>query len=81
MEIDKSKKYTATFTMDGGDQFVIELFADKAPVTVNSFVSLARAGFYDGTQFPMVLTTLGGAIALFLCFWGLVWPRRETAAD
>jgi cyclophilin family peptidyl-prolyl cis-trans isomerase len=56
MEIDTSKKYTATFTMDGGDEFAIELFADKAPVTVNSFVSLARAGFYDGTTFHRVIS-------------------------
>jgi len=56
MTIDTSKAYTATFTMDGGDQFVIELYADKAPVTVNSFVSLARAGFYDGTTFHRVIS-------------------------
>ena len=33
----------------------IELFADKAPVTVNSFVFLAREGFYDGLTFHRVI--------------------------
>ena len=41
----------------------------------------AVAAFYDGTQFPMVLATLFSAAALFLCFWVLVWPGRETAPD
>jgi peptidyl-prolyl cis-trans isomerase B (cyclophilin B) len=34
---------------------VIELFADKTPVTVNSFVFLAREGFYDGVIFHRVI--------------------------
>ncbi|MDD2921254.1 MAG: peptidylprolyl isomerase [Anaerolineales bacterium] len=34
---------------------VIELFADKAPVTVNNFVFLAREGFYDGVIFHRVI--------------------------
>jgi len=33
----------------------IELFAAKAPKTVNNFVFLAREGFYDGTTFHRVL--------------------------
>ena len=55
MTIDPSKTYTATFTMEGGAQFVIELFADKAPITVNSFVTLARKGYFDGTTFHRVI--------------------------
>lgn len=39
----------------------------------------AVAGFYNGTQFPMVLTTLFSAVALFLCFWFFVWRGREIA--
>ncbi|MBN8579662.1 MAG: peptidylprolyl isomerase [Anaerolineae bacterium] len=38
----------------GGD-IVIELYADKAPITVNSFVFLTCKGFYDGTTFHRVL--------------------------
>ena len=51
MLIDPSKKYTAHFEMERGTEFVVELFADKAPKTVNNFVFLARDGFYDGLDF------------------------------
>jgi len=55
ISIDITKKYTATVEMEKGGQFVIELFADKAPVTVNNFIFLAREGFYDGVTFHRVL--------------------------
>jgi peptidylprolyl isomerase len=55
MLIDTTKKYTATFTLAKGGTFTVELYADKAPVTVNSFVFLARQGYYDGTTFHRVL--------------------------
>jgi len=54
LTIDKSKTYTATFKTERGD-FVVELFADKTPVTVNNFVFLARDGFYDGVTFHRVI--------------------------
>ncbi len=54
MVIDPKKKYKATFKTEKGD-FVIELFADKAPKTVNNFVFLARDGFYDDTTFHRVI--------------------------
>jgi cyclophilin family peptidyl-prolyl cis-trans isomerase len=54
MIIDSKKKYTATLNTDKGD-IVMELFADKAPRTVNNFVFLAREGFYDGTIFHRVI--------------------------
>jgi cyclophilin family peptidyl-prolyl cis-trans isomerase len=54
MTIDLNKKYTATFRLDKGD-IVVELFADKAPKTVNNFVFLARDGFYDGVTFHRVI--------------------------
>jgi DHA1 family bicyclomycin/chloramphenicol resistance-like MFS transporter len=38
----------------------------------------AVAGFYNATQFPMILTTLISAGALFLCFWILVWRGRNS---
>ena len=34
---------------------MIDLFEETAPVTVNSFVALARDGYYDGTVFHRVL--------------------------
>lgn len=55
MEIDTGKQYLATVTMENGGEFVIELFADKAPITVNNFVFLARDGFFDGVTFHRVL--------------------------
>jgi len=33
----------------------IELFSDKAPNTVNNFITLAQDGFYDGTRFHRVI--------------------------
>lgn len=55
MTIGKNKQYTATVKMAKGGEFVIQLFPDKAPVTVNSFVFLARQGFYNGLTFHRVL--------------------------
>lgn len=55
MRIDASKQYSAIFTMERGGTFEIELFADKAPKTVNNFVFLAREGFYDGSTFHRVI--------------------------
>jgi peptidylprolyl isomerase len=54
MIIDTSKKYTATLEMDNGN-LVIELFAKDAPITVNNFVFLALAGFYNGVTFHRVV--------------------------
>jgi cyclophilin family peptidyl-prolyl cis-trans isomerase len=53
--IDENTTYLATFKMAKGGEFVVELFADKAPVTVNNFVFLAQQGYYNGTTFHRVL--------------------------
>jgi len=55
MTIDVSKQYFATVKMVKGGEFVIQLYPDKAPITVNNFVFLAREGYYDGTTFHRVL--------------------------
>ena len=55
MTIDVNKDYFATVKMAKGGEFVIQLYPDKAPVTVNNFVFLAREGYYDGTTFHRVL--------------------------
>jgi len=57
--LDTSKTYTARFKTEKGD-IVVELYADRAPRTVENFVNLARAGFYDGTTFHRVI---GGFMA------------------
>ena len=53
--LDTTKTYTATFKTEKGD-IVVELYADRAPRTVENFVNLARAGFYDGTTFHRVIS-------------------------
>ncbi len=55
MLIDKNKQYSATVKMAKGGEFVIQLYPDKAPITVNSFVFLARQGYFDGVTFHRVL--------------------------
>jgi peptidylprolyl isomerase len=55
MLIDVKKQYSATVRMANGGEFVIQLYPDKAPITVNSFVFLARQGFYNGVTFHRVL--------------------------
>jgi len=54
MQIDPSKSYTATIKTNKG-VIELELFADKAPITVNNFVFLARDGYYDGITFHRVI--------------------------
>ncbi|NOY98924.1 MAG: peptidylprolyl isomerase [Chloroflexi bacterium] len=55
MTIDVNKEYYATVKMAKGGEFVIQLYPDKAPITVNNFVFLAREGYFDGTTFHRVL--------------------------
>jgi peptidylprolyl isomerase len=54
MAIDPARNYTATITTPRGD-IRIRLRPDIAPQSVNSFVFLAREGFYDGTTWHRVL--------------------------
>jgi cyclophilin family peptidyl-prolyl cis-trans isomerase/protein-disulfide isomerase len=53
--IDTKKQYTATIKTEKGD-IVIKLFPDKAPTTVNSFVFLAKKGYYNGVTFFRVVS-------------------------
>jgi cyclophilin family peptidyl-prolyl cis-trans isomerase len=54
MQIDPKKQYKAHMETDKGTM-VIELFADKTPMTVNNFVFLAREGYYDNVIFHRVI--------------------------
>lgn len=54
MEIDPKKTYTARLETEKGE-LTVELFADRAPKTVNNFVFLSRQGFYDGIIFHRVI--------------------------
>lgn len=40
-----------TILMEDGKKMTAELFPEKAPNTVNNFISLANKGFYDGLTF------------------------------
>lgn len=44
----------AIFQTNRGD-FTVQLFPDKAPVTVANFKKLAESGFYDGTIFHRII--------------------------
>lgn len=54
MSIDPAKTYVATVKTERGD-FKINLRPDLAPQHVNSFVFLARDGYFDGVSFHRVL--------------------------
>jgi cyclophilin family peptidyl-prolyl cis-trans isomerase len=55
MLIDIGRNYFATVRLAKGGEFVIQLYPDKAPITVNNFVFLARQGFYNGVTFHRVI--------------------------
>ncbi len=55
LQLDSNTKYTAVMKTDVGE-VIIELYPELAPYTVNSFVFLAKEGFYDGTIFHRVIT-------------------------
>jgi len=50
LEIDKTKKYQALMNTSEGI-ITLELYADKTPITVNNFVTLAQKNFYNNTIF------------------------------
>jgi cyclophilin family peptidyl-prolyl cis-trans isomerase len=54
MTIDPTRQYVATLHTEKGD-IAIELFADKAPLAVNSFIYLAENGWFDGVTFHRVI--------------------------
>jgi len=54
MTIDKSKTYTAVFTTSCGP-IDVELAAASSPNVVNSFVYLAKQGFYNGLPFHRIV--------------------------
>ena len=54
MVIDPAKTYVSTVHTNHG-AMTLELFASDAPMTANSFVFLAREGFYDNTTFHRVI--------------------------
>ncbi len=55
MTINPDARYLAHVEMANGGTFTIELLPKSAPQTVNSFVFLAREGWFDGVTFHRVL--------------------------
>ncbi len=45
----------ATIKIKDYGTVVAELYPDKAPNTVNNFISLANSGFYDGLTFHRII--------------------------
>jgi cyclophilin family peptidyl-prolyl cis-trans isomerase len=54
MTLNPTKQYIATLHTEKGD-IVIELATDKAPIAVNSFIFLARNGWFDDVTFHRVI--------------------------
>ncbi len=54
MCIDVTKTYTALVSTTMGD-FTVALDAERAPLTVNNFVFLARYHYYDGVAFHRII--------------------------
>jgi cyclophilin family peptidyl-prolyl cis-trans isomerase len=52
--IDANKRYTALISTSKGD-ITVALAPERAPKTVNSFVFLARNGYYDGLNFHRII--------------------------
>ena len=52
--VGRNKQYIATLHTEKGD-IVLQLYPDKAPLAVNSFVFLARQGWFDNITFHRVL--------------------------
>ncbi|HID52452.1 MAG TPA: hypothetical protein EYP41_10480 [Anaerolineae bacterium] len=55
MSIDPDASYQATVNLDNGESFVMELYPQSAPVTVNNFIFLANEGWFDDVMFHRVI--------------------------
>lgn len=55
MTINVDSIYRATVTLEKGTQFVMELYPESAPETVNSFIFLVNEGWFDGVTFHRVI--------------------------
>ncbi len=55
MSIDPEATYLATVNLDNGKSFVMELYPQSAPVTVNNFIFLANEGWFDDVMFHRVI--------------------------
>ena len=54
MAIDPEKTYTAEIKTNYG-MITVEFYPEDAPQTVNNFICLAKAGYYDNTPFHRII--------------------------
>jgi cyclophilin family peptidyl-prolyl cis-trans isomerase len=54
LTVDPTKNYVATVHTEKGD-ILIQLYPDKAPLAVNSFIFLAKQGWFEGVSFHRVI--------------------------
>ncbi|MCL6594263.1 MAG: peptidylprolyl isomerase, partial [Alicyclobacillus sp.] len=54
MQLVPGMRYQAVICTSEGD-FTVDLLSQKAPLTVNNFVALARDGYYDGVVFHRIV--------------------------
>ena len=66
-----------TIEMENGDVIKAELYPEKAPNTVNNFISLVKKGYYDGLIFHRVIR---GFMIQGGCPQGTVWAAPATAS-
>ena len=45
----------AIIEMENGGKMTLELYPEKAPITVDNFIKLAKSGFYNGIIFHRVI--------------------------
>jgi cyclophilin family peptidyl-prolyl cis-trans isomerase len=55
MAIDPEKTYTAEIKTNYGT-ITVEFYPEDAPQTVNNFICLAKAGYYDNTPFHRIIS-------------------------
>ncbi len=82
MIIDPAKNYIAHIDTNKGT-IRVNLFADRAPKTVNNFVFLAREKFYDGVAFHRVIDNFmiqgGDPTGTGRGGPGYTWPDEPSA--
>ncbi len=52
---DLTKEYSQAIIKTNQGDITVKLYAAESPVTVNNFLNLAKAGFYNGTKFHRVI--------------------------
>lgn len=52
---DLTKKYSQALIKTSMGDFQVKFYTAESPITVNNFLNLAQAGFYNGTKFHRVI--------------------------